>query len=887
MEVNSAAAVCEGSQDSRNLFHGMKFFVVQRISSIKRSEIVQMIQTNGGVIVLHETQADILIADHEREEIPPGSISWTFIVESIRKGSCQELEQHRTGLAKGKSRHINRQTGVKPREAFSAADDQILLEFCLNAEKEGLNLKGNVIYMQLEQKNNRHTYQSWRNRWIRHVSKSKPIKHIEATNHSDQTHKVINGEQKINDIGSCNTSGSREIKPASHSKMEPTKCTNFKFTSNNEDWSNSTKSNLFTTEDIDLLILVHPDIVKVDDDHEIDAWNTWAHEYPQHTAQQWRNYYKYHVKPQQEALASIKPKPTPPEKNLHKIGAVAEQNVTRSSISSPLSYKEHQETFQASSRSKQITRYQKFGETNEFSNDTVSISEGHLLAYDQMLHNEELFTQGLQALANELDLEVDFNPDICGRKISLMRLWQTVQSSKYSGFDDISEDRFWPKIASEFGFDKSAATELKDCYSEILSDFGNLRREFLMEGLPNESQENDSIENQLPSDLICVKNDNLTKSEDSMSFDSQIIHHDSDDLDVPLIQEEYQVSSRESSLESNQSRRRFIPNKRQRIRNCKKVLEIPSTPENKINGYQDPDLAQKRSPRFDVISDETDELDQTNQTPSNRRHSTRKSKLMRKSYSVNKEFKNGSLSAVEMDPKQNLNARVKTKTMVEDEDLLRHQDNSTKDNEPSEFSSNVVKFKNSTDLVDEIFTTQDNSNFEIKGDEHLFNQGLKDSYFGQNSDPLCPEQSEKAIVRQCHDASCYMTKQIRTEVNTEGADEIGIENELDTFIREQVFNSHISKDIVIEALEATSLSIGPKSCIKQVMDSLMNNEGIPDHLPGVWTATDDEILKRAFNQSSEVRIDSTVYQDLVKKHGISNIKLRQMYWRDMEDDMED
>lgn len=152
MEVNSAAAVCEGSLESRNIFQGMKFFVVQRISSFKRSEIIRMIQTNGGVIVLHETQADILIADHEREDIPPGSISWTFIVESIRKGSCQDFEQHRAGSVTGKSRHINCQIGVKSRTAFSAADDQILMEFCLNAEKKGMDLKGNIIYMQLEQK---------------------------------------------------------------------------------------------------------------------------------------------------------------------------------------------------------------------------------------------------------------------------------------------------------------------------------------------------------------------------------------------------------------------------------------------------------------------------------------------------------------------------------------------------------------------------------------------------------------------------------------------------------------------------------------------------------------------------------------------------------------
>lgn len=669
--------------------------------------------------------------------------------------------------------------------------------------------------------------------------------------------------------------------------MDSIICTSLQFTSNNQHCINSTKRKHFTTEDIDLLILVHPDIVKVDDDHEIDAWNTWAHEYPQHTAQQWRNYYKYHVKPQQEALASRKPKPTPLKKTSYKDGAVAEQDETRPSMSSTLSYKNCQETIQVSPPSKQVTQYQKGVETNEFSKDTAFISEAQLFAYDQMLHDQELFALGLQDLAYELDLEVNFNPEICGRKISLMRLWRTVQFYKYSGFDEISDDRFWPKIASEFGFDNSAAAELNDCYSEILSDFGNLRREFLMEGLLNESQGNHFIKNHLPSNLICAKNEQFTESEDSISFDSQIVQHDSDDLDIPLIQEELQVSSRDISHESDQSRGRFIPKKSQRIKNRKrKALEIPSTPENKINSYRDPDLAQKRSPNFDIISDETDKLEQMNQTPSNRHHNTRKSNLMRNSYSLNKELNNDSLSVVEIGPKKHLNARVKTKTIAEDEDedLPWHQENSMKDNETSVLSSNVVKFKNSTDVIDETFSTQDNLSFEIRDDERLFNQGLKDSYYGQNTDLPCSEQREKLIVRQCLDASCYPMKQIRTEVDTE---ELDGENELDAFIREQVFNSHISQDIVVKALEATSLSIGPKSYIEQVMDSLMNDEGIPDHLPGVWTASDDEKLKKAFTQPSEVPIDSTVYQDLVKKHGIPNIKLRQMYWRDMEEDEED
>ena len=81
--------------------------------------------------------------------------------------------------------------------------------------------------------------------------------------------------------------------------------------------------------------------------------------------------------------------------------------------------------------------------------------------------------------------------------------------------------------------------------------------------------------------------------------------------------------------------------------------------------------------------------------------------------------------------------------------------------------------------------------------------------------------------------------------------------------------------MIIEALEATSMKIGLESHIQQVMDSILNGDGIPDNLSGVWTLDDDKALKEQARGKE--------YERIVKKHGKEEIKLRHQFWIDMED----
>jgi Rap1 Myb domain len=110
-------------------------------------------KANGGEVVPLEKQADILIADHARKDIPPGSISWKFIERSVANGKLENIDDHRAGPPAGTIREVgSAQPPKKGRTPFTAEDDRILMEWCIRAERKGLSLKGNELYKQLEAK---------------------------------------------------------------------------------------------------------------------------------------------------------------------------------------------------------------------------------------------------------------------------------------------------------------------------------------------------------------------------------------------------------------------------------------------------------------------------------------------------------------------------------------------------------------------------------------------------------------------------------------------------------------------------------------------------------------------------------------------------------------
>lgn len=98
-----------------------------------------------------DKQANIIIADHARKDCPTGSISWTFIDKSVTRGQLEDIEKHRAGPTTHTVRDVgSAQPARSGRTPFTAQDDHDLMIWVTKAERNGISVKGNETFKQLE-----------------------------------------------------------------------------------------------------------------------------------------------------------------------------------------------------------------------------------------------------------------------------------------------------------------------------------------------------------------------------------------------------------------------------------------------------------------------------------------------------------------------------------------------------------------------------------------------------------------------------------------------------------------------------------------------------------------------------------------------------------------
>ncbi|KAI4120043.1 MAG: hypothetical protein LQ338_007201 [Usnochroma carphineum] len=163
--VYTGVTDAEGVQGT--LFQGAKFWLSQKVPQRKR--FIDEVKANGGEITPLEKEADIKIVDHARKEQLPGTYSYKYIEVSVRNGALEDLENHAVGGPIGTLRTLG--STIQPpksgRTKFTPEDDRILVNWVTGIERTGGATSGNEIYKQLETKNPRHTWQSWRDRWVK------------------------------------------------------------------------------------------------------------------------------------------------------------------------------------------------------------------------------------------------------------------------------------------------------------------------------------------------------------------------------------------------------------------------------------------------------------------------------------------------------------------------------------------------------------------------------------------------------------------------------------------------------------------------------------------------------------------------------------------------
>ncbi|KAK7931545.1 hypothetical protein PG985_002257 [Apiospora marii] len=186
----SARIVYEGAVagEGGTLFQGKRFWLAQRtptrktwIDHIKvypRQHLLFLArptltfpQNNGGQVVLLEKNADYLIADHLWKDTPQGSYTWKWIQESVKKGKLLDPDDYLIGSKPQEQARVRPSApGKSTRTPYTDEDDRVLMEWVTKRQREGESVLGNKIYQELEVKNPRHTFHSWRDRWLKKVS---------------------------------------------------------------------------------------------------------------------------------------------------------------------------------------------------------------------------------------------------------------------------------------------------------------------------------------------------------------------------------------------------------------------------------------------------------------------------------------------------------------------------------------------------------------------------------------------------------------------------------------------------------------------------------------------------------------------------------------------
>ncbi|KAI9372877.1 TRF2-interacting telomeric protein/Rap1 C terminal domain-containing protein [Aspergillus egyptiacus] len=159
-----------GGEESRRggLFQGMSFWLSHNVP--QRSRFKELIQKNGGNVRLCEKDADVQLVDHKRKDLPSNVHSYQFIEKSIQKGKLEDLKDYIAGPSA--PRPVGA-TNIQPRahrRAYTIEDDQILWDYMQPYERDpSARIQGNRIYQELAAKYPQHTYQSWRDRYLKRL----------------------------------------------------------------------------------------------------------------------------------------------------------------------------------------------------------------------------------------------------------------------------------------------------------------------------------------------------------------------------------------------------------------------------------------------------------------------------------------------------------------------------------------------------------------------------------------------------------------------------------------------------------------------------------------------------------------------------------------------
>ncbi|KAI9666950.1 MAG: hypothetical protein M1831_001455 [Alyxoria varia] len=329
-----------------SLFRDIRFFLVQRLPD--RSTFKNIVERNGGQVVPLERNADIMIADHLRKDAPPESYSYTWIEKSVSEGRLVDKEQHRAGRPKAVARSVGSlEPAQGKRVPYSKQDDDFLYDWVTEYEKNGGKVKGNEIYKQLEKENPAHPWQSWRDRWVKYISRrprpASPPQPLEQTQTTTAEERVPEQDGQIQEQNEDQSEHQEDQNPAAQIARESAQTSTAKLQISRSQGSDQIpKKNItqseepaqpankpeprstepvqpasqpthmsrdrrkgkqpFTEEERDYLFIEGRRILGMIRHHGDEGWSHFALVQPTHTAEEWKEFFESEVRPKIEKV---------------------------------------------------------------------------------------------------------------------------------------------------------------------------------------------------------------------------------------------------------------------------------------------------------------------------------------------------------------------------------------------------------------------------------------------------------------------------------------------------------------------------------------------------------------------------------------------------------
>ncbi|KAF2009491.1 hypothetical protein BU24DRAFT_428383 [Aaosphaeria arxii CBS 175.79] len=304
--------VAAGANLNGTLFAGKKFWIAQRVPL--RNSILDKIKSNGGEITQLEKKADYLIADHCRRDNAPGTISYTFIDASIQNGEIQDPDEHLAGPPVGTASAVSAgsKSSRTSRAAYTAEEDRILYKWVRDHEKMGGRASGNEIYIQLEAKYPRHTWHSWRDRYLKRLRDQPPA----GLNVPDNAPPSPPSDQSVEQVPRNKSRAELSHESPGKKQDKTVKTSPRSNDSPKRHIDKATIKEVYTVSDLELLftfvdweeLYANADVITaIDEASAKEAWARYAEvDDKKRTTEQWKQYFEKVVLPDYQRDDSAK-----------------------------------------------------------------------------------------------------------------------------------------------------------------------------------------------------------------------------------------------------------------------------------------------------------------------------------------------------------------------------------------------------------------------------------------------------------------------------------------------------------------------------------------------------------------------------------------------------